>query len=1027
MARSTTTAPLPLPDTTLGRTRNRKGKLLPSTITLAFWRVRRTWGLLFVTGLGMIAAVMIVCTVPLYSEVAMTAGLRGVLSATPQNADIVVQSTAEQLSTRTINSVTNTLNQEFQTHLGPYLGPSHFSIETPVSSVYTLQANNSLKASDDQVQFVSAPIDQATQHASLVKGNFPRELSSADLTGRTLPAIDVAITPQEAAQLHVGVGSLIATKLAYVQIPVKRVEKTLSLHVVGIFTPETQSTSFWHAHDFLPLSRGEGVRGSIYTLLVSSNTMLYVFNQFNTDAQTQGMVLEEPFTLYWFYRFDASHVTIDDLDAMVAGVNTIQVDLPNNPALDQSPYIEKTQATLPSDVLTQYLNRVPIARVPVFSLLALVMALVLFFVSMMADLLVDRQSDAVSILRSRGASRSQVFGAFVTQSFGLGLVAFIVGPLLALLLVSLIARQLLPASDQGALSIITSNPVSVALGLRWFALGTAAIAIIAMVISINRATRSDVLAMRREAARSAHRPLWLRLNLDLVAATVMVVGYGFSVYLTSSGILDVQTRLLLLSPLTLLGSVFLLIACILLFLRVFPSLLNFGARLAGRNRGAAPMLALAQMARAPRQSIRMTLLLAFATAFAIFSLVFISSQSQRVLDVSAFQGGADFSGPLASTSALRDLGRQTRAYDNIRGVLSTSLGYTASLQAGDVLAIPIELRAVDAGTFARSAIWTSQDSSQSLDALMNQLISGREEALARNAVPAIVDSATVQALHLSPGATFTLGATGSTGVIVTFVVMAEVQHIPTVSSSGQNGSGSDYVPAGGVLVDYPTYATIYTQTSKAQGGSDTIPLNYAWLRTRSDGASLESVRGALSRGNLQITSLYDRREVLDALGHEPLYLDLLGVLAIGATTALFLALMGNLIASWLSARGRLTNFAVMRALGTTPRQVASVLTWEQSIIYTAAILLGVVFGALLSALVVPVLVFTGVPASGSASATSNGAFYVSQSVPPIQIIVSPWVGLALVAVVIICVVALGWMVRIVSRPSIGQTLRLNED
>jgi hypothetical protein len=35
--------------------------------------------------------------------------------------------------------------------------------------------------------------------------------------------------------------------------------------------------------------------------------------------------------------------------------------------------------------------------------------LVLFFVSMMADLLVERQLETVAILRSRGASRFQVF------------------------------------------------------------------------------------------------------------------------------------------------------------------------------------------------------------------------------------------------------------------------------------------------------------------------------------------------------------------------------------------------------------------------------------------------------------------------------------------------------------------------------------------------------------------------------------------------------------------------------------------
>src|SRR5579875_2261077 len=100
--------------------------------------------------------------------------------------------------------------------------------------------------------------------------------------------------------------------------------------------------------------------------------------------------------------------------------------------------------------------------------------------------------------------------------------------------------------------------------------------------------------------------------------------------------------LLLLTPLTLVGAVFLLLACLLLFLRLFPLLLEWGSWLATRNKGAAPVLALAQMARAPRQSLRMTLLLALATAFAIFTLVFTASQQQRIVDVSGYQGGADF-------------------------------------------------------------------------------------------------------------------------------------------------------------------------------------------------------------------------------------------------------------------------------------------------------------------------------------------------------------------------------------------------
>lgn len=124
---------------------------------------------------------------------------------------------------------------------------------------------------------------------------------------------------------------------------------------------------------------------------------------------------------------------------------------------------------------------------------------------------------------------------------------------------------------------------------------------------------------------------------------------------------------------------------------------------------------------------------------------------------------------------------------------------------------------------------------------------------------------------------------------------------------------------------------------------------------------------------------------------------------------------------------RVLNFAVMRALGTTPRQVISVLVWEQGIVYITGLLLGIIFGALLSALMVPALVFSGVPSSGATSDTSSQAFYLLQSIPPVRIIVSPWLTAALAALVVICALALALMVRVVSHSAIGQILRLNED
>ena len=72
---------------TIVRQRNRAH--LAPTLTLAFWRLRKTWGLLLVTGLGIVMAVILACTVPLYSQVAPI-----------------------------ISTLTRQLNQEVEHHLG---------------------------------------------------------------------------------------------------------------------------------------------------------------------------------------------------------------------------------------------------------------------------------------------------------------------------------------------------------------------------------------------------------------------------------------------------------------------------------------------------------------------------------------------------------------------------------------------------------------------------------------------------------------------------------------------------------------------------------------------------------------------------------------------------------------------------------------------------------------------------------------------------------------------------------------------
>jgi len=1005
MANSSTTTSVPgVGLTATGTSRRYPGGSRPgnnaglSIITLSRWQLRQTWRLLLVMGSGVLVAIVLICMVPLYSQVAMSAGLRDTIASSPGDSYVTVHSVANQVALQPIQDVQSRLTAVMQQNMGSFIKSS---------PVFSAQCQFSV-TSNEFVRLVGAPVQNAGPHARLLAGRLPAPNTYG---------IEMAITQDAANRLNLKVGSAVSVPVDFTGIGSQPEIRSLTLYVVGIFSPAHPNDPFWHGETFETEPAGD--YGLSFPALVSNASFLSVFSRFFSDPTLTSTYLASPLDLYWYYEFDNSRLDINKLDDLLNGLNTTVVQIANTPI--EPPYVDRTTSLGPTSLLQLYSNRIAVLRVPLQSLTLLIVALALFFVSLMADLLVERQAPAIAQLRSRGASRRQVFASLLAQGIGISIIALLAGSLLSIVVAGLLVLRTLAPADRSAFTLITANIIQTLWGLRWLLLGTVGVALFAMILSISRPVRLDILAMRRESSRSTQAPFWQRLHLDIVAALIALTGFGFTLYVASPGVLDAHTRVLILPSTTLVGTLFLLLGCMLLFLRIFPSLLQRAANLTTRSRGATAMLALAQMARAPRQSIRMTMLLALAVAFAVFTLVFSASQSQRIPDVAAFQVGSDFSGTISNSIFSGPLAQQVAAYAHISGVTSVTPGYeqTENISSNNV-GSTIELRAVDASSYAKTFIWPQQNSSQPIAPLMAQLVNRRSAALAGQFVPAIVDIPAWQSLHLSPGAHFTLQDYHG---IVNFIAIAEVNSIPTVNDTTTSVGTDNYTTGGGILVDYTTYSTISRNTNSADVEANTI-----WLRTHNDPHSLASVRAALSSGYLRLDFVSDRRAIIASLSNDPLYLALTGILGIGSIVALLLALLGNLTISWLSARSRLINFAVMRALGSTPPQIASVIGLEQSIIYITAIILGLASGLLLSLIVLPAFIFTTITVNGGQSQLTNGEFYVVQNVPPIQLVI-PYASLliALAILIVICGLALGIMARIASRPSISMTLRLNED
>ena len=249
---------------------------MPGVVTLARWRVRQTWRLLLITGLGIVAAVMLVCAVPLYSDVSQSIGLRGVISTSYQSSDIVVDSLSAIISKARIGQTTRNLNTEFNNKLGPHLKPLEFSIHVQPSPVYTDHptrcSGRSLPyLSCNLIEFVGASMAQARSHLHVVQGRLPQD---SEQTGNT--TLDIAFSQDLATHYHFTLGSIITMSFSISLPPHTPVVNLVKVHVVGIFAIDA-SDPYWHGNTYQGVTESGIPSREIYTALASNNALLTLF------------------------------------------------------------------------------------------------------------------------------------------------------------------------------------------------------------------------------------------------------------------------------------------------------------------------------------------------------------------------------------------------------------------------------------------------------------------------------------------------------------------------------------------------------------------------------------------------------------------------------------------------------------------------------------------------------------------------------------------------------------------------------
>ena len=995
------------------------GGSFASIFTLAKWQLRSTWRLLLVADAGILAIVVLICLIPLYSSVAMSAALRDALRASPENSYLVETGNSAIYDQPKMQVFGQKASQLFEQALPGYVQ------NTPVFSTHlpplTIEQN---PLGRTELDFTGFPEQQIPQHARLVTGQ-PPSTAASDMPG--------FVTTPEGLHLmeNLGLGYKIGSVF---QFPVVMVDVVhpfnvtttvmMPVKLVGVMNLNSGKDPFWHGMDFQP-----AVADTVASIpvIISNEALGHALEGIEARPDMQGHQLYQMVSVSWYYSLNLANFDVGHLDDVSARVTRVlsQFNLANN-SLSLPPYVQQTQVLGPLHIFQYFSDRTALLRVPVGALAVLSGALVLFFVGVVASLLIDQQGDQIAFLRSRGAARRQIVGALSAQSALLALPALIFGPALAWLLAIWLTGITLRGDDRGAVNVLLAQPLTSMLGVGWIALAVIIVAVLVMALALWQRVRVTTMTRRRESARNSRPALWRRWRLDLVGAVVALAGSVFAFYLANGGVLNARTRALIL-PVVLLGAALgILVAAILLIFRGFPLLLRWGAGLALRRRGVTAVLAVAQMARSPLQAARMSLLLAFTLAFAIFTLTFSTSQAQRIDESVGFQVGSDFSGVLGAPATVGEWQATEQAYARIPGVYSATIGHVGIMGNGST---SIEIEALDATTGAQSMDWRGSGSLQQVSSWLKQMAARRQANIDARIVPAIIDSSAARSLGLAVGNQFSL--TDQNGSI-TLVVMGIVPDLPGVLDDSASTGTSDATAGGGVLADYGTVASVQVAASGLEDNAESM-----WLKTGDDPATVASVRNELTNGAAQLEGLSDRRAIVAGLAYDPLQAAVEGGLGIGAAVALVLGLIGSLFGSWANARRRVVNFALMRALGNTPGQIVGVVLWEQAIIYLLALVLGIGGGLLFAQVAIPGLLYAPTLSVGFTQALANGTglnqsgtgqMYLVQTVPAAHAVLPLLSILAVIGIVVlISTLALGIIVRLAVRPALNEILRLNED
>jgi hypothetical protein len=502
------------------------------------------------------------------------------------------------------------------------------------------------------------------------------------------------------------------------------VSQTISATIVGFVSPKNPDAQRWEIftgtfevpdQPFMP-HVGASLAFDVFSGAVNLNVVAALQGRgsmplFTTAEQLFGPFAEAAAHLPMRYTIgliaDVRGLTLGDVEPGIEGSRLVSEDL--DVRLDLIPGMRWPVA----QTLVKFRNTQTFQQVPLLIILLQVVGIVLYYVVVVSSMLVEREAEELSVLRSRGASTSQIVGLYLMQGFLLATVATAVAPWLA-------AQGVAALGYTPTFQLMTGGnalPVTITPSAYLLAAGGATLAMLALLIPALAVARRAIVDEKREQARPPGRSVIQRYYLDLAVVVLAVIllwqldqrGSVFDPDAVGGWTSD---PLLLAAPMVFTAAVAALV------LRIYPPLLRRTVAVLLTAGGTAVALGLRRTARAPGAYARLMLLLVMAISVGTFAASYGPTVDRSQTDRVRYANGVDLRGNILDTEAPT-AAAQMEAVRALEGVDDAALVYRGTVAA--VTRSSVQILAIDPER-ASSMLWFRDDfADDTLPALMRAL------------------------------------------------------------------------------------------------------------------------------------------------------------------------------------------------------------------------------------------------------------------------------------------------------------------